>query len=129
MSTQERCTGFILRGLNADCDHLAVQSSEQTTWLLGRRKYKFLGPTKQEVALLANEIKVLRPYGASTPEVEITPLGDSNAIVIIDQTQTARRAYKMGTRIRLTLKPDEAVVIHNEHIQHPNAGFGPIKQV
>lgn len=128
MSTEDRCTGFTLRGLNADCDRVAVQSSEQTTWLLGRRKFKFLGPTKHDVALLANEIVVLRSYGGS-PEIEITPHGDGNAIVVIDQTQTRRRAVKMGTRVRLALKPDEAVVIHNETIHHPNAGFGPEKHV
>jgi hypothetical protein len=128
MSTLERCTGFTLRGLNADCDRLAVQSSEQTTWMLGRRKFKFLGPTRHEVSLLANELKVLRTYGGA-PEIEIIPHGDANAIVIVDQTQTRRQAIRMGTRLRLTLKRDEAVVIHNENIQHPNAGFGPEKHV
>lgn len=128
MSTADRCTGFKLRGLNADCDKLAVQSSEQSTWLLGRRKFKFLQPTQHDVALLANEIKVLRCYGGS-PEIEIIPQGDANAIVIIDQTQTRRRAVRMGTKLTLTLKRDEAVVIHNENIQHPNAGFGPEKHV
>lgn len=128
MSTEDRCIGFTLRGLNADADRVAVQSSEQTTWMLGRRKFKFLAPTKHEVALLANEVVVLRPYGGS-PEIEITPQGDANAIVIIDQTQTRRRAVKMGTRVRLTLKKDEAVCIHNENIHHPNAGFGPEKHV
>ena len=54
---------------------------------------------------------------------------DRNAIVIIDQTQTRRRAVKMGTRVILTLKRDEAVCIHNETIRHPNAGFGPEKHV
>lgn len=128
MSLQDRCTGFDIRGLNQDCDRLAVQSSEQTTWLLGRRKWKGLLSKKHEVGITANEIVVLRPYGGA-PEIEIIPRGDTNAVMIIDQTQTKRRAVRVGTRVRLTLKRDEAVVLHNEQIQHPNAGFGPIKQV
>lgn len=128
MATEDRCTGFVVRGLNADADRVAVQSSEQTTWMLGRRKFKFLPPTKHEVALLPNEMVVLRPYGGS-PEIEIIPRGDSEAILVIDQTQTRRQAVHMGTRVRLTLKADEAVCLHNAAIHHPNAGFGPEKHV
>ena len=117
------CNGFKIRGLNADCDRLAVQSSEQTTWLLGWRRF---GIAKwHEVAIQQNELIVLRPYGGC-PEIEILPLGDKCGTLKVEATRSATRLVRVGTRHRLSLGLDESVVITCSLISHPsNPGVQP----
>lgn len=113
-----RCNGFKLRGLNADCDRVAVQSSEQTTWQLGRKRGGLGMIQWHEVAIQQNEIMVLRAYGGA-PSIEIKPLGDKAGVLIIQPARGRTRAVRVGTREVIELDRDESCVIRCEWIQYP----------
>lgn len=120
-----RSNGFRIRGLNADCDKLAVQSSEQTTWLLGRQRGgKGARPQWHEVGIGQNELIVLRPYGGS-PTFEIEPLGDKAGLLIIQQSRGPTRSLRVGSRRVVELDRDESCVIRCEWIQYPRSPGAP----
>jgi hypothetical protein len=107
--------GFKIRPLNVDCDKLAVQSSEQTTWLLGFKK----GATKTyDVGILRSELIVLRPYGGC-PAFEIAPQGEPGGVLLVDAVRTRIRAVRVGAKIRVELGLDETCVIRREDIVYP----------
>lgn len=123
--SEPRCNGFKLRGLNADCDRLAVQSSEQTTWLLGRKRGGLGTPQWHDVAIAKNEVIVLRPYGGS-PTVEIRAEGDRAGILVLEQARGPTRSLRVGQRRVVELGLDESLVIRCEWIEHPrHAGVAP----
>jgi len=120
-----RCNGFRLRGLNADCDRLAVQSSEQTTWLLGRRRGGLGAIQWHEVGIAQNELIVLRPYGGC-PTLEIQALGDQAGLLIIEQSRGPTRSLRVGSRRVIELDRDESCIIRCEWIHHPRGpGVAP----
>jgi hypothetical protein len=104
----DRTNGFKIRGFNADVDRLAVQSSVDTTWQLGR--YPWGGAKWHEVALERDEIKVLRAYGAE-PEIEIEGLGGPNGNLRVEATQQFTRTVRVGQRLRFRMRLNESVVI------------------
>lgn len=116
---QGKCNGFRIRPLNADCDRLAVQSSEQTTWLLGYRRFRII--KHQDVALLQHELMVLRPYGGC-PAFEITPTGDAAGALIVSAARGATRAVRVGQTYRVELGLDESCTIKCETMQAPLHG-------
>lgn len=128
--SEPRANGFKIRGLNSDCDRLAVQSSEQTTWLLGRKRGGKGAPQWHDVGISKNEIIVLRPYGGS-PEVEIRAEGDRAGLLILEQSRGPTRSLRVGQRRVIQLDRDEALVIRCEWIEHPRTpgvapgGYGP----
>ncbi len=123
--SSERCNGFKLRGLNADCDHLAVQSSEETTWLLGRKRGGLGIPQWHEVALQRNEIKVLRAYGGA-PTFELRALGDKSGLLIVQLSRGPTWALRVGSRRVCELGRDESCILRCEWIQYPrNPGVAP----
>ncbi len=121
----QRCNGFRIRGLNADCDRLAIQSSEQTTWLLGRKRGGLGIPQWREVAIGQNELVVLRPYGGC-PEFEIQALGDDAGILNINAVRQFERHLRGGSKLTVALGLDEACVIRSEWMQNPrHSGVAP----
>jgi len=119
------CNGFKIRGLNSDCDRLAVQSSEQTTWLLGRKRGGRGVPQWHDVALMRNELMVLRAYGGC-PTFEIQALGDSAGVLIVQQSRGPTRNLRVGSRRVIELGPDESCVLRCEWIEYPkHAGVAP----
>jgi len=129
-----RANGFRIRGLNADCDRLAVQSSEQTTWLLGRKRGGLGLPQWHDVGISQNEIIVLRPYGGC-PTFEIKALGDKAGLLILEQARGATRSLRVGASRVVELDRDEACVIRCEWVVHPrhpgvpDGAYGPGLQV
>ncbi len=120
-----RSNGFRIRGLNADCDRLAVQSSEQTTWLLGRKRGgKGVAPW-HDVAIGQHELIVLRAYGGC-PTFEIRAEGDKAGILILQQSRGATRSLRVGGKRVIELDRDESLVIRCEWIEYPrSAGVAP----
>jgi hypothetical protein len=120
------CNGFRIRGLNADCDRLAVQSSEQTTWVLGRKSsWLGFGRGWEEVAIQKNELIVLRPYGGS-PEFEIEALGDKAGVLVIQQARGATRSLRVGSKRVVCLDRDESCVVRSAWIEYPtHPGVAP----
>lgn len=127
-----KCNGFRIKPLNVDCDRLAVQSSEQTTWLLGYKRFKLV--KSQNVAILQNELMVLRPYGGC-PAFEITPTGDAAGALIVAAARGATRVVRVGQTYRVELGQDESCTIRSENILYPTGpgiakgGYGPGLQV
>lgn len=123
--SEPRCNGFRIRGLNSDCDRLAVQSSEQTTWLLGRKRGGMGRPQWHDVGIARNELIVLRPYGGC-PVVEIRAEGDRAGLLILQQARGATRSLRVGQSRIVELDRDEALIIRCEWIQYPNTpGVAP----
>lgn len=113
-----RCNGFKVRGLNADCDRLAVQSSEQTTWLLGRKRGGFGLPQWRDVGISQHELIVFRAYGGC-PTFEIRAEGDKAGLLIIEQSRGPTRSLRVGSRHVVELGLDESAVVHCEWIVYP----------
>jgi hypothetical protein len=121
MSAQnDRTNGFKIRALNADADRIAVQSSRQSTWALISKRRLLGTPKWHEVGLARDELVVLRPYNGR-PVIELEGLGGPHGVLIVDQTQTMTRTLRNGSRLRLELKKDEAVVIKTEFHKAPGS--------
>lgn len=110
--------GFKIRGLNADADRVAVQSTHETTWLLGRSSRGWLKPKWREVGLAQRELKVLRPYNGR-PVLEIQSLGGKCGVLIVERARGATTVLRNGSTLRLELGLDESVVLKTEHWQPP----------
>ncbi len=120
-----RCNGFRVRGLNADCDRLAVQSSEQTTWLLGRKRGGFGLPQWHDVGIAQNELIVFRAYGGC-PTFELRALGDAAGLLVVEQSRGPTRMLRVGGRYVVELGRDESCVVHCEWIVYPRSpGVAP----
>lgn len=115
-----RSNGFRVRGLNADCDRLAVQSSEQTTWLLGRKRGGLGAIQWHEVGLLQNELLVFRAYGGA-PEFEIEALGDASGLLILQLSRGPTFALRVKSKRVIALGADESCVVRCEHIKYPTS--------
>ena len=115
-----RSNGFRIRGLNSDCDRLAVQSSEQTTWLLGRKRGGLGTIQWHEVGILQNELIVTRAYGGC-PEFEIEALGDASGLLILQLSRGPTFVLRVKSKRVVELGPDESCVIRCETIQYPTS--------
>jgi hypothetical protein len=115
------CNGFRIRGLNADCDRLALQSNLETTWPLGRGSMG-RGPKGKwyDVALGHSELKVLKGYGASCPEFEIAPQGEPGGMLLIEISRRhTTRGVRVGSKMVVQLDVDEAAVVRIEGMMTP----------
>jgi hypothetical protein len=119
-----RSNGFKIRGLNADCDKLAVQSSEQTTWLLGRKRGGLGMIQWHDVGIQQNELIVLRAYGGS-PEFEIRALGDRAGLLVLQQSRGPTRSLRVGSRAVIELDRDESCVVRCEWVVYPHSAGVP----
>lgn len=116
MSAESRTNGFKIRALNADCDRLAVQSSLQSTWFLTFRKWGL--PKVHEVGIAQSELIVLRPYQGA-PIVEITGLGGPHGVLILERASGGARILRNGSKHRVELGRDEALVVKTENFAAP----------
>lgn len=115
-----RANGFKIRGLNADCDRLAVQSSEQTTWLLGRKRGGLGRIQWQDVGIGQNELIVLRAYGGC-PTFEVRAEGDKAGLLVLQQSRGPTRSLRVGSKHVVELDRDESCVVRCEWIVYPRA--------
>lgn len=117
MTQLDRTNGFKVRGLNPDVDRLAVQSTHQSTFFLTYKR-RLGRPKWHEIGIARDELIVMRPYGAA-PVIEIEGLGGPHGVLIVEATQSCTRTLRNGTRLRLSLKPDESVVVKCEDWKSP----------
>jgi len=120
--TEATSNGFRIRGLNADSDRVAVQSSVQSTWML---PYKRWGIAQwRDVGIHRDELIVLKCQGGEA-ELEVEPLGDKAGTLIAQSSRHATRTLRVGQRYRFALERGEALVLRSTHILHPtHAGAG-----
>lgn len=121
--TAPRSNGFRVRACTSDCDRLAIQSSEQTTWVLGFRS-RWRNPW-HEIGIQRDELIVLRPYGGA-PVFDVEALGDRAGLLILQQARGPTRSLRVGSRRRVELGWDESLVIRCEWIRYPtHPGVAP----
>lgn len=115
--------GFRIRGLNGDANRVSIQSSEQSTFMLTRRKWGGLLPKWHDVAQSQNELIVVKCQdGAASAEFEIEPLGDKVGVMIAQFSRRGSRSLRVGQRYVFTLEPGESLVLKSELIQYPTHG-------
>jgi hypothetical protein len=114
--------GFRLRGLNADSDRVAVQSSISSTWMLTYKRWGF--NQWSDVCIHRDELIVLKCQGGEA-ELELEPLGDKAGALIAQSSRRATRTMRVGQRYRFALERGEALVLRSTNILHPtHAGAG-----
>jgi hypothetical protein len=115
------CNGFKLRGLNADCNRVAVKSTHQSSWQLPYKTHVFSRPKEHDVAIHRNELVVMtyQDYLSGRAEIEITPLGDKVGTLLLQSSRNARKTLRVGQKYRFTLEPGESVTLRNSTIIHP----------
>jgi hypothetical protein len=110
--------GLKIRGVSGDVDKVAVQSSEQSSHLLTRRRWSFLPLKWTEVTLLRDEVMALTCNDGEAV-VELKNLGGPHGEIIFDDAGR-RVAIREGSVERLHLKRNQAVVVHTRSLRHPN---------
>lgn len=128
MSSLPYCNGLKIKGLNQDAGNVAVQSSSETTWMLVRRKWKFMPAQWMEKAVAPNEIVHIKAQdGTACAELEIMPMGDAAATIVCQSNRAGNRTLRVGSSYTFAMKPGEALVFYNPQIRHPyqseGAGF------
>jgi hypothetical protein len=114
--------GFRIRGLNADSDRVAVQSSVQNTWMLTYKRFG-IHPWA-DVGMHRDELIVLKCQGGEA-ELELQPLGDKAGTLIAQSSRHATRTLRVGQRYKFALERGEALVLRTSNIVHPtHAGAG-----
>jgi hypothetical protein len=107
--------GFRVRGLNADCDRLACQSSVASTWFVGRHRFPSRG---RDVGMTQNELVILRPHGGN-PEVELQGLGGPHGVLIVESTRGGKFVLRNGQKRTFELPNDERLVLKTENWRAP----------
>jgi hypothetical protein len=110
-------TGLKIRGIDGDTDRVSVQSSEQPTHLLTRRRWAFLKAKWTEVSIGRDELMVLKCNHGETV-VELKSLGGPDGALVIDDFGR-RSALHEGSVMRLRLMPDRAVFIRTQAAREP----------
>lgn len=118
--------GFRIRGLNQAANRISIQSSEQPTWMLTRRKFAGLLPKWHEVGQAQNELIIVKCQdGADWAEIEIEPLGDKVGVLIAQSSRRGTRSLRVGSSHVFALEPGESLVLRSELIVYPtHAGAG-----
>lgn len=112
--------GFRIRGLNGASNRVSIQSSQQDTFMLTRRKWAGLGPKWFEVAQARDELIVVKCQDFSdSAEIEIEPLGDKVGVMIAQSSRRGSRSLRVGASYVFALQPGEALVLKSELIQYP----------
>jgi hypothetical protein len=114
------CNGFKLRGLNSDCNRIAVKSTHQSSWQMPYKSHIFSRPKEHDVAIHKNELVVLSfQDGSGQAEVEITPLGDKVGTLLMQSSRNARQTLRVGAKYRFVFKPGESITFRNHTMIHP----------
>jgi hypothetical protein len=114
------CNGFKLRGLNQDCNRIAVKSTHQSSWNMTFKKHVFSRPAEYEVGLHKNELAVISfQDGSGCAEIEITPLGERVGTIIMQSSRNAHKILRAGTKYPFKLAPGESLTLRNHTIVHP----------
>lgn len=125
MSEAATCNGFKIRGLNQDSNHVSVQSSHQTTWMLTRRTHGFGFAKSYEVGLARDELMIIKGQESARPEFEITPLGDKAGVMIAQSSRHAAKVLRVGVHYVFELEPGESLTLRSQDIKWPtHAGAG-----
>jgi hypothetical protein len=110
-------TGLKIRGIDGDTDRVSVQSSEQPTHLLTRRRWAFLKAKWTEVSVGRDELMVLKCNHGETV-IELKHVGGPDGALVIDDFGT-HSILREGSVLRLVLRRDRAVFLRTQAFREP----------
>lgn len=112
--------GFKLKGLNQDCNRIAVKSTHQSSWN-PTYKTRMLSRAKEyEVGIHQNELCVIAfQDGSGMAEIEITPLGERVGTLLMQSSRNAHKVLRAGTKYQFQMKPGESITLRNHTIVYP----------
>ena len=114
------CNGVKLKGLNQDCNRIAVKSTHETSWQLPYKSHFFSRPAESEKAILRNELVVISfQDGSGHAELEITPLGDKVGTLLMQSSRNAHKVLRVGAKYRFQMQPGESITLRNHTQIHP----------
>lgn len=119
------CNGVKIKALNQDAGHVAVQSSAETTFMLIRRRWGISRAQAMEKAIGPNEVVHIKAQDdSSAPEIEITPLGNSDATLVCQSNRKGSKTLRVGKPYIFAMQPGEALVLMSPYIRHPIGDSG-----
>lgn len=116
--------GVRVRGLSGDVSNVSVQSSVNSTWALLGRKWGGLRHKVHELALLRDEVCVLKCHGGSCV-LELTVISNEHGDTIA-QEDVSRRRLPLHQPQRFQMRAGQALVLTAADIKHPFHRHGPI---
>ncbi len=108
--------GIKLRGLVGDVDRVSVQSSEDSSYLMTRRRFNFLPAQWSQVSIARDELKVLK-CNDGTAVVEIKHLGGPHGDLLLDYGGERRYRIRDGQVLRVQLERNKAVFLRCQDLQ------------
>lgn len=112
--------GFTLQCLNADADRLSVSSTHNPSWVPVRRRWKCLPAKKYEVALLRDEVVILKARAPS--EVRIRAERGDHGHLVVRSSRHGVRVVRQGSDLVLQIEESEVVSLRTEHARDPMRG-------
>lgn len=110
--------GIRIRGIDQDTDRVSVQSTEQDSHLLSRRKWRFLRPKWTEVSIGRDELVVLK-CNDGTAVVELKHIGGQHGDLIVDESGERRHRLRDGQVLKLRLERNRAVFLKTQDMCYP----------
>lgn len=112
--------GFKLRGMNQDCNRIAVKSTHQSSWMMTYKTRSLALPKTYEVGLHRNELAVLTfQDGSGEAEIEVIPLGERVGTLLMQSSRNAHQVLRAHSKYRFKLKPGESITLRNHTMVHP----------
>ncbi len=114
------CNGIKLKGLNQDCNRIAVKSTHASSWNPTYKTRMLARAKEYDVAIHRNELLVISfQDGSGHAEIEVTPLGSQIGTLLMQSSRNAHQVLRVGAKYRYKLAPGESITLRNDTIVHP----------
>lgn len=110
--------GLKIRGLYGDVDRVSVQSTEQDSHLLTRRRWNFLPAKWTEVSMSRDELVVLKCNDGAAV-IDIKHLGGVHGDLLVDESGERRHRVRDGEVVRIRLERNRAVFLKCQDMRYP----------
>ncbi len=110
--------GLRIRGIDADADRVSVQSSEQDSHLITRRRWSFLPAKWTDVSIGRDELIVLKCNDGDAV-IEIKHVGGPHGDLMLDEGGERRSRLREGQVQRVLLERNKAVFLRCQDLRYP----------
>lgn len=110
--------GLKIRGLTGDVDRVSVQSSDQSSHLLTRRRWSFMPASWTEYSLGRDELVVLK-CNEGEAWVDLKHLGGPHGDLMVDMGDDRRARVREGCTLRVHLARSRAVFLRTQEMRYP----------
>lgn len=115
------CNGFKLKGLNQDCNRIAVKSTHASSWNMTYKERSLAFAKVYNVAVHQNELLVISfQDGSGFAEIEVKPLGSDVGTLLMQSSRNAHQVLRVGTKYRFKMAPGESITLRNHTMMHPS---------